>query len=360
MKKMKKMHLVFFITVVAFVLFTAAIAGAVCSSTCTPDGATCVASNGFQIQIVTDANGNFPATDPNGNSVFAYNICEVSGSKNISHVDILLPACTPGLPACNPSTPTSPCANFLTTNPSSSWYPAGVGDSSTGFGLGLTATDTLVWNLSGVTGGTVSLALPGKAPSSPNAMLIKFGNAGYSYGQILAPSCGATMGASSPSVPLSIRKVVNFKGIDICMESPDQSGCPTAIYSCCNTAVDSSGQCTSGYSSSPCGCPSPNKQSFTAGIYTGTGYSGIGQGHLRLLGTLGDSQCPATLLDQESIPCTKSVIVNGVPKTYTYSTTPPCCPYDKIWNSSLGTCVCATGYTWNSTKTCCFNGSKCY
>lgn len=307
-----------FSVVAAFMLFATTIAGAACD----PATGFCFEINGYKVEIADPsgvpipAGGNFPVI-VGGNSVFTYKITRTTATNSISHVDILIPVCSPSL-----GSPTTSCSPACKS--ASQLYPAGTGDPSTGFGLGLTTDNVLKWYTSCTNTGTVSLTLPGNVSASPNAMLLKIGSSSnlFAYGNILAPSCGSTCGSNfSPSVPLSRTKVMSFSGIDICLEIPDESSCPTAVYSCCSTALDSNGQCMSSYSSSPCGCASANRQLFTE-----ENFGGINLGHLHQVWTISDSRCPISLLSMESIPCKKSVTVNGIPKTYTYYTSPPCTP----------------------------------
>lgn len=180
---------------------------------------------GFVVEIVPTG-GNFPYIDTNGNSVFTYKITS-TGGKSISHVDIFIPVCVE-----NPiSSSYTPC-----TTPPCQGTPIGpgLGESSTGFGLGVLTNSTFKWPLSG-NSGQVSLTMQGTVFASPNAMLVKSGSStsGFAYGQILAPACGLiTAPTFPPQVPQTTKKEVNILGVDVCMESENQSGCPTKIYSC--------------------------------------------------------------------------------------------------------------------------------
>jgi hypothetical protein len=153
------------------------------------------------------------------------------------------------------------------------------------------------------------LTLPGKVFASTGTMLLKTSllNFTYPFGQILAPSCSAVSQVASPSVPLTTQREISFGSIDVCFESPDQSSCPTKIYSCSKP----------GYSA--CNCPSGSEQFWTEVDL------GIGAEHrLSEVWTNSDPRCPITLLDIESCPCSKCAVIGGITKCNTYSTYPPC------------------------------------
>jgi len=311
---MKRTFIVLSFMVAVCMLFAAAkVSTGQTSTSCTSSpGFGSFQCKGYMVQTVP-CSGAFPCiqqngTDASGNpifqSVYKYTITQINPKADlINWADILIPVCEPS--PSSYSCTALPCSGDLFTNAS--------GDPLTGFGLGLTTDNTWEWNWTiqskgkGVTGGTVSLTLPGIQYASPGGMLLKLGLLDFRYpvGQILAPSCSATSQASSSSVPLTTQREINFGGINICLESTNQSSCPTTIYSC-------------SVSGDVCACPSASQQ-----IWAQVNL-GISAGHLNQVWTNSDPICPITLLHTESCPCSSCAVVGGIPVCYTFKTKPPC------------------------------------
>lgn len=263
---MKRTFIVLSFMVAVCMLFAAAKVsadGTSASCTSSPNSRSFVC-RGYRVETVP-LSGDFPnihqigvdtKNNPVFESVFTYKITQIDRKANlVNWADILIPAC-----AGNPSH-----SSCTTLSCSGNMFTGGSGDPFTGFGLGLTTDNTWKWDwtlsskLKGVTGGTVSLTLPGKLYASEGTMLLKLSllNFNYPFGQILAPSCSAISQVSSPSVPLTTQKEINFGDINVCFESPDQSSCPANIYSCLVSASPLV------YADSPCNCLAPDtKQSW--------------------------------------------------------------------------------------------------
>jgi len=250
---MKKICLVFSVLVTVLMLFSATKVGA----QCTPDPLMyqppgwCFEGNDiegiadwYSVQIANpdgtpiQSGGTFPVI-VGGKSVFTYKITKIpkSGAKVVGHIDILIPSCFKALAVagviCNP-----PCSSTTPFN----LYQPGAGDPSIGFGLGLKSDYTFKWNwpwASSMTTGYVSFTLEGKVYASPNPALVKAGSSSpyFPYGQILAPSCGQVPAqVFPPQVPHATMKQEQISGVEdsveVCIESTDQSGFPTSVYSC--------------------------------------------------------------------------------------------------------------------------------
>jgi hypothetical protein len=243
---MKKICLVLCVSVAVLTLFAATKVGAICDTNL-PAG-WCFEKNGYRVEVA-DPNGTpipnggtFPVI-VDGNSVYTYKITKTTAKRLFNGVDILIPVCSESLG--NPlsyfcGTPTNPlCFGKL--------YKGGSGDPLTRFGFGLTTNDTWNWSLfTDKDTIAVSFTIQGIKYASPNAMLVKVGLifSDSIYGQILAPACGLiTAPTFPPQVPQTTKKEENILGIDVCMESTDQSGCPTKIYSCSDSSY------------SACNCP---------------------------------------------------------------------------------------------------------
>jgi hypothetical protein len=200
------------------------------SAACDPnlDPGRCFEKNGYQLETVP-LQGPFPTTDSQGNSVYTYRITKSTAIKRFKEVDILIPVCTPSLG--NPISYS--CSTPICVG---KFYKGGSGDPSTGFGLGLTTDDTWNWNMFGERDSvTVSFTFQGKTYASQNALLVRVGLIlrDYVYGQILAPSCGLVSAqVFPPQVPLATKKQEKISDIEVCIESTDQSGFPTLVYSC--------------------------------------------------------------------------------------------------------------------------------
>jgi hypothetical protein len=288
--------------VAVLMLFAVSGAGAVVN--CDPERKEkeeCFESNGYVVEVVKDAEGNFPQT-VNGDSVFTYRITRVDSRKKlVSHADILIPVCTPplGRPIdfkCEPVSCTG--QEFF----------GGSGEPFTGFGLGLTTEDTWKWNwlwplrwpIGFIAGtGTVSITMPGKVYASPNAMLVMVGllKSDFLYGQILAPACALIPAPTfPPQVPLATRREESAGGIAVCLESSDQSGCPTEVFSCSDDQV------------SVCACD-PNLKI----LWDKISFSDIAIGPenpLNEVWTKSDPRCPLTYLFLEG-SCTTTICPGG-------------------------------------------------
>jgi hypothetical protein len=223
--------------------FAATKVGAACDPNLPPGW--CFENKGYQVSILPDSDGNFPVIDTNGNSVFAYHFKKIDPKVKdfVNWVDILIPStCTPNL---NPS---SYVCYKDQTSPQSCYgnlFTGGSGDPLSGFGLGLTTENTWKWGwalstkFKGLQEGTVSLTLPGRVYASKGNMFLKLSllDFRYPFGDILAPSCGLVSAqVFPPQVPLATKKQEKISGaessVEICIESTDQSGLPTSIYSC--------------------------------------------------------------------------------------------------------------------------------
>jgi len=231
---MKKICLVLSVIVAVLMLFPAVKVNAACDPNLPPGW--CFEKKGYKVEIVP-FDGNFPDTS-SGNSVFKYKITKIDPKANlVNWADILIPACMPDLDQIS--------YNCDPPNCSGKMFTGGSGDPLTGFGLGLTIDNTVKWDWTisskgkGVPGGTVSLTLPGILYASKGNMLLKLGllNFSYPFGEILAPSCGQVPAqVFPPQVPHATKKQEKISGIEdgieICIESTDQSGFPTLVYNC--------------------------------------------------------------------------------------------------------------------------------
>ncbi len=250
----------------------------------------CFNNNGYVVEIIPDGIGNFPRIDGSGNSVFAYKVTNVTG-KSMSKADLLVPICQP----VNFNDPDN--LTIITSSPSGTLYgplayPAGFGDPNTGFGLGLSTASTWVWN--GAVG-TLSITLAGKVLASPNALLLNRGTANYAYGQILAPCCGEIGNQEFlPDVPLNTMREMTIEGINVCVESTNESGCPTKIYSC---DPDSESPCRN--------CET--KIEWTKGTIKDLG---VTVGKLRQTWHENNPRCPMTFLSLEG-SCSSAGLTNN-------------------------------------------------
>jgi len=304
---MKKTCFMLPVLVAVVALLSATKVGAACDPNL-PLG-WCFESAKFRVEIVDPsgtpipANGTFPVIDANGNSVFTYKISRTQAGKSISHIDILIPVCTPnGLTPTNPLCNGSPCSATL--------YPAGLGESSTGFGLGLTSEQAYKWYCSST--GNLSFTLAGSVYASPNAMLLKVGSSvsDFAYGKILAPSCTLIPAAAYPPVvPQATLKEEQIGDIKVCIESTDPSGCPTTMYSCWDGSQ---------YTDFPCDCQSPNiKMVWDKKLLKDIG---IPQGKLKQVLTDNDPRCPGSFLVTGTATCVKKCYPSG----YCYQGPPNC------------------------------------
>ena len=228
---MKKICLVLSVIVAVLMLFPAVKVNAACDPNLPPGW--CFEKNGYKVEIVP-FDGNFPDTS-SGNSVFKYKITKIDPKANsVNWVDILIPStCNPNLDPISYVCTSQTCYGKM--------FIGGSGDPLTGFGLGLTTDNTVKWDWTisskgkGVPGGTVSLTLPGILYASKGNMLLKLGllNFSYPFGEILAPSCGQVPAqVFPPQVPHATKKQEKISDIEVCIESTDQSGFPTSVYSC--------------------------------------------------------------------------------------------------------------------------------
>lgn len=251
----------------------------------------CFENNGYVVEIIPDGSGNFPRI-VNGDSVFEYSVINVGG-KSVTKADILLPICQP----VNFNDPTN--LKVISSSPSGTLYgpPAylpGFGDPTTGFGLGLSTVSTWVWN--GAVG-TLSITLAGKVLASRNALLLNRGTANYAYGQILAPCCGIIGNQDfPPEVPRTTMKEMTIEGINVCVESTDESGCPTKIYSCDSDTV------------SPCDCADADQELWTKGTIKDLG---VTEGKLRQTWIENNPRCPMTFLSLEGTCSSAGLTNNG-------------------------------------------------
>ncbi len=229
---MKKTCLVLCVMVAVLMLFSATKVGAACDPTL-PAG-WCFEHKGYRIEIAAPdgtpipKGGTFPVI-VSGNSVYTYRVTRTTAIRKFRDVDILIPVCTESLGdpiaySCGPIT----CLG--------KFYKGGIGDPSTRFGFGLKTDDTWNWNMfSDSNQIVVSFTLKGIKYASQNALMVKVGLifGDYAYGQILAPSCGlVSVQVFPPQVPLATKKQEKISDVEICIESTDQSGFPTSVYSC--------------------------------------------------------------------------------------------------------------------------------
>jgi len=224
------------LSVVVAVLMILAATKVTAVTSCDPERkekGQCFESKGYLVEIVPDSEGNFPQTI-NNNSVYTYRITKSTAMRRFKEVAILIPVCTPGLG--NPIAYS--CSSPICVG---KFYKGGSGDPSTGFGLGLTTDDTWNWNMFGERDSiTVSFTFQGKTYASQNALLVRVGLIlrDYVYGQILAPSCGlVSVQVFPPQVPLATKKQEKISDFEICIESTDQSGFPTSVYSCSDLSI---------------------------------------------------------------------------------------------------------------------------
>jgi len=251
----------------------------------------CFNNNGYVVEVIKDGSGNFPVINNDSNSVFAYKVTNVGG-KSVSKADILVPICQP----VNFNDPLN--LKIIASSPAGTFYappdyPAGFGDPNTGFGLGMATVSTWVWN--GAVG-TLSITLQGKVLPSPNALLLNRGTANYAYGQILAPCCGIIGNQNfPPEVPRTTMREMTIEGIPVCVESTDESGCPTKIYSC-GSATES-----------PCGCAASDQELWTKDTIRDIG---VGVNKLRKTWIENNPRCPMTFLSLEG-SCSSTGLTNN-------------------------------------------------
>lgn len=139
-----------------------------------------VSPNGFTVEAVTGANGEFPIIDADGNSVFSYYVTgpdsDGQGCQDISHADILLPECGDNPLVVVDSMPES-------ETPSD-------GDQSCGFGVGDNESFVLKWNR-GVSCGSsevFTVVIAGVVDAEPTSFLLKEADR-CNVATILGPSC---------------------------------------------------------------------------------------------------------------------------------------------------------------------------
>ena len=293
---MKKIYLVLTVLVAVFTAFGATDASAAC-----PEGQPygwCFEHNGVQVEAVPTSQDptQFPQI-VDGNSLFIYKITTLSG-KQPNFIDILIPLCTPDLGDPFNRTGGSKYA----------YFNLGAGDPNTGFGLGLSIYRTFQWSYSGT--GYISFTLPGKVFSYPNALFLNRGTGNYAWGEILSPACAQLpYHEFTQEVPYTVQKEVSNMGLDLCIESTDESGCPTSVFSCSDPS----------YSGPVCGCPGVdptnpgsrtywNKQSILD--------AEIPPGKLRQAWSEHDSRCPRTWWHNEG-SCQYNLTVMG--RVYTYT-----------------------------------------
>ncbi len=273
---MKEICSVLSVLVVVLTLFAATNVSAVCDSKL-PAG-YCFDDNGAQVEIVADPldpNANFPQINAAGNSVFKYKITN-TGNKTINFIDILIPECTPSLG--DPLNPTGASPGKY------KFFAPGAGDPNTGFGLGLKPYRTYQWGYSGV--GEISFTMNGRVHAYPNSMFLNRGTGNFAYGQILSPSCAEfPYRAFIEEVPETVQKEVLVKGVPLCVESTDGTGCPTAVFSC-EVPIES-----------VCSCPGVDQNNPGDRYYWERGSIkdvGIGQGNLLQAWGEHDARCPRT------------------------------------------------------------------
>ena len=240
---MKRTCMVLSVVVAVLMILAATKVGAACDPTL-PAG-WCFEKKGYKVEIAAPDGTPIPkgSTFPvivNGNSVYTYKISRTTAIRKFRDVDILIPVCTESLgdPIAYSCNPTICLGKF---------YKGGSGDPSTRFGFGLTTDDTWNWNMfSEKNEMVVSFTLRGIKYASQNALMGKVGLifGDFFYGQILAPSCGQVSAqVFPPQVPLATKKQEKISDVEICIESTDQSGLPTSVYSCLDPAF------------SACDCP---------------------------------------------------------------------------------------------------------
>lgn len=226
---MKRTFIALSIMLALLMLFAATKASAACAPNLDPG--RCFEKNGYQVETVP-LQGTFPVID-GGNSVYTYKISRTTAARKFRDIDILIPVCTESLgnPIAYSCSPISCLGKF---------YKGGIGDPSTRFGFGLTTDDTWNWNMfSEKYEMVVSFTFKGIKYASQNAIMGKVGLifGDYFYGQILAPSCGqVSVQEFPPQVPHATKKQEKISDVEICIESTDQSGFPTSVYSCLDSS----------------------------------------------------------------------------------------------------------------------------
>lgn len=137
-----------------------------------------ISPSGYKVEIVPP----FPITDSVGNTVFNYMITGTkTGVTGVSHIDIFIPVCDPNAIAINNTSPDS-----------YSTYAGGIGEPSTGFGLGDLQDYVLKWNItySGLSPRNFQVTITGSEVSDAlTSMMLKLGKVAPEFGRILGPSC---------------------------------------------------------------------------------------------------------------------------------------------------------------------------
>ena len=302
---MKRTCIVLSVVVAVLMVFSATKVGAACDPTLPPGW--CFESKGYRVEIAAPdgtpipKGGTFPAI-VSGDSVYTYKISRTTAIRRFRDVDILIPLCTESLgdPIAYSCSPSACLGKF---------YKGGSGDPSTRFGFGLTTQDTWNWNmLSEKTQMVVSFTFKGIKYASQNALMGKVGLifGDFFYGQILGPSCGQIPAqVFPPQVPLATKKQETISDVEICIESTDQSGFPTSVYSCSDTEIHA------------CDCPSENRLAWEKKSLADLR---IPEGTLKQVWIDPDPRSPATYIMTEGSTCVRRCYPSG----YCYVGPPGC------------------------------------
>jgi hypothetical protein len=151
----------------------------------------------------------------------------------------------------------------------------------------------------------ISFTFEGKKYASQNAVLVKVGLifGDFVYGQILAPSSALiTAPLFPPQVPLATKKQEKISDIEVCLESTDQSGFPTSVYSCIDPSFPA------------CSCPDdpdPLKSKRDYWVKKPLAELQIEAGKLKQVWIDPDPRSPATYIITEGSTCVKKCYPSG-------------------------------------------------
>ncbi len=157
-----------------------ALSDGVCSDDDRRDGLCFVSANGFVVEALTGDRGEFPVIDTDGNSLFAYRITGPgpigSACHDVSHADLLLPACADGGLVVLDSVP-------------SGGVPSN-GDPSCGFGVDDPDSHVFKWDHEVACDGsaTFSVLLEGRVDAALTSFLLKAAT-NCDVDMILGPAC---------------------------------------------------------------------------------------------------------------------------------------------------------------------------